>query len=215
MSNNPEAVTGSLDGKGKRGFIFRIINANGKYNTADPLDGKTYLEGFPTWPTIHLEDWKPISGENAWVVMSSLQLYYAKYPGADAKQYSINKNPTEEMELAEELARAAMLLQADNGGIRMAPIGTYHEQGNEFYYNEISTENNLSWYAAFRMLYQVTDKPKYKQAMENIEGTKSVWDSRSNTFYQGAHYINGQWIPNDSNFAVDLDMGNRCFRAEK
>jgi len=244
----PEAVSSDLKEFGRRGFIFRILNAHGKYLSKDPLDGKTYFKDFPNWPDIHWEDWKPIAGENAWVVIASMHLYHHKYFEHSLQTY---KHPevSLELSLAKELARAAILLQAENGAIRMSPIGAYYfliddiealevdevaveldrkavyskEQyenyislyGREYallnslhttwYYNEISTENNLSWYTAFNLLYQVTQDPKYRQASERIERYfKSVWNDKENYFYQGAHFTNGEWIPNKNHFATDV-----------
>jgi len=234
---SPELVTSSLSQQGRRGFIFRIMNANGRYLSSDPLDGKASYEYFPNNPRIHWEDWKPIAGENAWVVMAALHL--------------LMKKPTEEraeaveLRLAEELARAAIILQAGNGGVRMAPLGTYFhlldippglsdaqiaqrldDQAKDvnrqkleapagalrefpayhrWYYDEIATENNISWYAAFRMLYQVTGKDEYHQSMARIEEYfKSVWDADNGVFYQGAHFTDGAWVSNFDPFAADV-----------
>jgi len=204
---NPEAVSSDLSQKGTRGFVFRIINANGRYDTQDPLDGKTEFKGFPTWPTIHWEDWKPIAGENAWVAMAALQLYHKKYYHAATGVYRSGGREAVELKLAEELARAAMLLQAENGGIRMAPIGTYLTEGDQGqgWYNLISTENNLSWYAAFRMLYQITKNETYKAVLDRMdEYFKSVWNKEGGYFYQGMAYRNGTWEPEAKNFATDV-----------
>ena len=107
-----------------------------------------------------------------------------------------------------------MMLQSDIGGIRMAPLGTNRTLNkeekkyfteNNWWYNHISTENNISWYAAFRMLYQVTDDPQYKKAMDGIERYfRFVWDAKQGFFYQGAYFINGQWVPARENFALDV-----------
>jgi len=221
----PEAVSSQLKDKGQRGFIFRIINANGRYNTRDPLDGKTRLNGFPNWPTVHWEDWKPVAGENAWVVMAAMHLYHKKYPAERSKTYA-HVPEAVELKLAEEIARAAILLQADNGGIRMAPKGTYRnpkdfqseeiKQG-EWWYYQISSENNISWYAAFRMLYQVTGHEKYKSAMDGVERYfQAVWDPEERYFYQGMHYAQGQWHTNNDHFALDVQTwGVAAFGAQK
>jgi len=211
--DNPESVSSNLSEKGKRGFIFRIINANGHYNTEDPLDGKTLFEGFPNWPTVHWEDWKPVAGENAWVAMAALHIYHNKYYDASTQSYK-NDNNAIELQLAEELARAALILQAENGGIRMAPLGTYRnpadcatpeEEEGAWWYHQISGENNISWYSAFRMLYEVTKKEVYKKAMEDIEFYfQESFNDRENYFYQGMHFINGAWKPNDEHFALDV-----------
>ncbi len=237
---NPEEVTADLSQEGRRGFIFRILNANGHYLSPDPLDGKTAYGGFPNNPKIHWEDWKPIAGENAWVVMAALHLFM--------NEPSSLATVSMEFKLAQELARAAMLLQAENGGIRMSPIGTYyhlqdidpnlndeaiaHELDARaktvnadsptiekkikvgrleyppyhlWYYDEISIENNISWYAALRMLYRLTNDAKYAQAMRRIEDcVKSNWDAKHHVFYQGAHFVKGEWKPNKEPFAVDV-----------
>ena len=161
---NPERVSSDISRLGERGFIFRIIDADGKYLVTDPLDGKKTLTGFPENDRLHWVDWKPVAGENAWVVIAAMQIYHKKYFDAALGEYAQHPDSIE-LKLARELARAAMMLQSDIGGIRMAPWGTYRnlkkEEKNDFneknwWYNHVSTENNLSWYAAFRMLYQVT-----------------------------------------------------------
>ena len=245
--HDPEAVASDLTSLGKRGFLFRILNAHGKYNTSDPLDGKTKFKDFPTWPTVHWEDWKPIAGENAWVVIAAMHLYHKKYFDPRTSAYAHNSKALE-IKLAEELARAALILQADNGGIRMAPMGTYNHLLNidnndtvpgiqkqldahalsrtlitplemftesdfdfstvseefKWHYFETSTENNLSWYTALRMLYTVTGKPVYRRAMDGIENyLKEVWSPVDGYFYQGMHFTNGAWIPNTEYFATD------------
>jgi len=121
----PEAVSSDIHALGARGFIFRIINAHGKYDTEDPLDGKEHFTAFPTWPTVHWEDWKPIAGENAWVAIAAMHLYHRKYFNETTGTYAHNPDAVE-LKLAEELARAAIILQAENSGIRMAPFGTYN-----------------------------------------------------------------------------------------
>lgn len=209
--NNPEAVSSDVDDKGRRGFIFRIINADGDYLGEDPLDGKTRLDGFPTWPDIHWEDWKPVAGENAWVVMAAMHLFHRKYFDQQTRIYEPHLEAVE-LRLAEELARAALFLQAENGGIRMAPLGTYRENEAEasanmgsWWYNQISTENCLSWYSAFRMLYKVTGKEEYSRAMERLEGYfRHVFDREGHFFYQGMNFKDGQWNVNSENFAVDV-----------
>lgn len=246
--SQPEAISSDLKALGRRGFVFRILNAHGKYLTQDPLDDKTRLEGFPNWPELHWEDWKPIAGENAWIVIAAMQLYHHKYYNEDIQSYQHNTDSLE-LNLAEEIARAAIHLQAKNGAVRMAPIGTYffsldeielgtaldvakqldskaaeakenydaivNELGEEhallhsyhttWYFNEISTENNLSWYTAFRLLFEVTQNTDYRLAMLRIERyLKTVWDEEKKYLYQGAHLIDGFWEPNKVHFATDV-----------
>ncbi|MEI8011844.1 MAG: hypothetical protein WCI27_05100 [Candidatus Omnitrophota bacterium] len=209
---DPEAVTSLLTAEGRRGFIFRIINAHGNYLVRDPLDGKERIPGTSdSAERLHWEDWKPVAGENAWIAMAAMQLYHKKYYDAGQDVYRAPDRSVELL-LAEELARAAMVLQSEIGGIRMAPIGTFRE--NEFFaassqgswwYNQISTENNLSWYSALRMLYRVTNKDIYLQAMSRMEiFFKQVYDPVSHTFYQGMACKDGQWVVNKADFAVDV-----------
>jgi len=208
---NPEQVSSDLNSFGKRGYIFRIINANGDYLSPDPLDGKTSFEGFPTWPEIHWEDWKPVSGENAWVVMAAMRIYHIKYFDNFSQKYQL-KSESIELQLSEEIARAALMLQSEIGGIRMAPIGTFRENDpeeasgeNSWWYNQISTENNLSWYAAFRMLYKVTGKDIYHRAMIKQEAYfQRVFNATDRSFYQGMNWKDGIWRVSDSDFAVDV-----------
>ncbi len=198
---DPESVSSDVSQLGKRGFIFRILDADGKYLVTDPLDGKKSLAGFPDSDRLHWVDWKPVAGENAWVVIAAMQLY-ARH--ADSV----------ELQLSKELARAAMMLQSESGGIRMAPLGTHRTLNKEenknfsetdWWYKHISTENNISWYAAFRMLYQITKDPQYKKAMDAIERYfRFVWNEKQGFFYQGASFINGQWVINSENFALDV-----------
>ena len=211
--NNYEAVSSDNERYGQRGFIFRIIDADGKYQTSDPLDGKTSMVGFPEQERLHWLDWKPVAGENAWVVMAAMQMYHAKYFDAASKTYNANPDSIE-LRLSEEIARAAIILQSEIGGIRMSPMGAHRTLTREekksftesnWWYNHISTENNISWYAAFRMLYQVTGKEIYKNAMKNIERYLSfVWDSEHQMFHQGAYEIDGKWSTSRENFALDV-----------
>jgi len=212
-SNAPESVSSDNRRFGQRGFIFRIINADGEFLLKDPMNGQEKLSGFPEEDRLHWVDWKPVAGENAWVVMAAMQLYHKKYFDPIQRMYAQKTNSVE-LRLAQELARAAMFLQSPIGGIRMAPMGTHRtlssqEEGyfteDNWWYKHISTENNLSWYAAFRMLYEVTGKEEYKKAMSSIERYLSfVWDKEHHMFYQGAYEINGQWIKAQEHFALDV-----------
>ncbi len=224
-TKHPEAVSSDNNSFGRRGFIFRIIDANGEFLVNDPKDGSKTMAGFPQEDRLHWVDWKPVAGENAWVVMASMQLYYKKYcdPSKDTCNYDTN---SVEIRLSEELARAAMMLQSQCGGIRMAPLGTYmalskkdkrNFTNNNWWYEHISTENNISWYAALRMLYQITGKTEYKQAMDGIEKYMHfVWDTKERIFQQGAYEINGQWVISREHFALDVQTwGLDCFGPQK
>jgi hypothetical protein len=219
----PESVTSDISAYGRRGFIFRILNADGKYLSADPLDGKEELAEFPNYSRLHWEDWKPVAGENAWVTMAALHVYHKKY--YDPVLGYLHNDESEELALAKELARAAILLQSSIGGVRMAPLGTYREMSPEekatweegsWWYHQISTENNISWYSAFRMLYEITGNSEYQLAMTRIEDyMRFVWDKEQGIFHQGANFTNGQWALNKEHFALDVQTWAMvCFGAE-
>jgi len=245
---DPWSVTSNTAIKGRRGFLFRIINAHGSYLMKDPLNGRKDYPRFPNLDRIHWEDWKPIAGENAWVILGALHLYHKKYYRPLTRSYAHNPL-AEELRLAEEIARAGLMLQSETGGIRMAPIGTYYhllnmdadcpedeiierldENAKQFqidplaakgkgreiagvvypeyhtwYYDEISTENNLSWYAALRLLSQITDREIYQTALKDIENYfRIVWSPSNNYFHQGMHFTDGVWSPNTRFFATDV-----------
>jgi hypothetical protein len=210
---HPEAVSSDNSRLGRRGFIFRIVDADGRYLVSDPLDGKKYMPGFPESTRLHWVDWKPVAGENAWVVIAAMQLYHKKYFDEEKGVWTSHPDSIE-LKLSSELARAAMLLQSDIGGIRMAPLGTNRTLGvqerkyftaTNWWYGHISTENNISWYAAFRMLYQVTGELRYKRAMDGIQRyLRFVWDPRQGVLAQGACFINGRWVAERTHFALDV-----------
>jgi len=245
---DPWSVTSNNAIKGQRGFVFRILNAHGNYLMTDPLNGRKDFRRFPNLDRIHWEDWKPIAGENAWIILGALHLYHKKHYRSVTESYQYH-SMAEELRLAEEIARAGLMLQSETGGIRMAPIGTYYhllslnedcpeeeiidqldESAEQFeinpaaakenvrmiagiaypayhtwYFDEISTENNLSWYAALRLLYRITGREIYKNALEDIERYfKTVWSPSKNTFYQGMHFTDGVWRPNTKFFATDV-----------
>ncbi len=191
--------------KEQRGFIFKVINAYGKYETEDPLNGRRHFPGWPNFDRIHWEDWYPIAGENAWLAMAALQIHHRKYFDTATQSY---KTPpgTPELEFARELAEVAITLQADNGGIRMGPMGISRGEVSDtfFWYFEISTENTLSWYSAFRMLHQITNDVRYKFAMQRVENfLRWAYLPGRGVFAQGAHFQPGRgWIHNPA-FAVD------------
>ncbi|MBU1006397.1 MAG: hypothetical protein KKH08_02240 [Candidatus Omnitrophica bacterium] len=182
--------------EGERGFRFKIINSYGHWQLKDIYTGK-----ITTW-----SQWQPVAGENAWAgVLGPLEIYLKEHG-------NVYKPAVLEMRLAEEVARAAITLQADNGGIRMAPKGTWSPQepgtnpmGYEWLFNEISTENNLSWHAAFNKLYQLTGKSVYKNALNGVENyLKKSFDAQKGVFNQGMHYDKARktWASN-STFATD------------
>lgn len=212
-ASDPERVSSNVSAHGRRGFVFRIINADGEFLVSDPKNGQTTFSGFPQQDRLHWVDWKPVAGENAWVVIAAMQLYHQKYFDKEKGVYAINPESIE-LKLAKELTRAALLLQADCGGIRMAPLGTHRNvsgqeakdfTNNNWWFNHISTENNISWYSALRMLYAVTKDETYKKSMQGIEKYMVfVWDEEQGYFHQGAQQISGWWKRSKEQFALDV-----------
>ena len=175
-------------------LLFRSTDGLGEWEAEDPFTGQV----------MQWQDWKPIAGENAWVVKALLRTHYYEYGKVRKKSL--------ELEQAERIAGNAIKMQAENGGVRFAPPGTYHDAtgDTEFMWNEISTENNISWYGAFRGLYEITGNIKYKKAMDKIgeEYFPSVAEFDPATgdcyFQQGMHYYPGRgWVANTGDFATD------------
>ncbi len=198
--------------RGNQGYLFKVINAHGRYYMRDPLDGKETLRGWPNGDRIHWEDWYPISGENAWIVMAALQIYHRKYFDTATHAFRAPADAIE-LKLSRELAECALALQAGNGGIRMGPLGTRRVQAPDttWWYEEIATENTVSWYSAFRMLHQVTNDPRYRRAMDRIEHyMKWAYTPEEGVFAQGAHlHPDSGWVKNET-FAVDCQTWTIC-----
>lgn len=171
---------------GERGLIFHLLPGNGFYSNSDPLG-----EGPIGWM-----DWQPIVGGNAWAgIIGPMQTYYNKY-GTEYVEDAI------ELKLAEEIARASLLLKSDEThGIRMAPMGTWHESNDlNYYFNRNCIENNLSLYAGYNMLFNITGKQIYQDAMNELDiFLKSAFNG---TFRQSLYYTGAIWEPNQI-FATD------------
>jgi hypothetical protein len=56
-TKHPEAVSSDNDSFGQRGFIFRIIDADGQYLVSDPENGNKVIAGFPQNDRLHWVDW--------------------------------------------------------------------------------------------------------------------------------------------------------------
>ena len=204
--NDPTAVPADLTQLGSRGYLFRLIDADGIYSPfSDPGGDPVFPQSVDGTTAIHWIDWKPITGENAWTILSRLKLYKIEYFDPTSNTYT-NPNALE-LRLAIELARAALMLQdaGGNGGFRMAPIGTYSNQGSSWWYNQQSTENNASMRAAMRALYQITGDSRYKTAMDSQwQYFDAAWNATNKYFWQGMNQdSSGVWHQNTSAFAAD------------
>ena len=79
--------------------------------------------------------------------------------GIGIAQYTKKTQDKRYLGLAEEIARAVISLQDEEGGIRGGPNVSWY-----------ATEHNLDAYAFFKMLYQLTGKADYQIAQEKILG---------------------------------------------
>jgi hypothetical protein len=177
-------------------FFFRIIAED--YRQADPL-GMTFIEGFPNHPEPHHEDWKPITGEQAWgVLMGPLQSAWLMNGG---------KVPAKsgEMKLALSILPALEAMRADNGALYHAPEGTHGKDPHL-----ISNENNCSVYAALGMLHGLLkeSRPEEARRIESLRlgildyMRRDGFNRREGIFYTGGLYVKGKLATSEL-FAVD------------
>ena len=194
-------------------LFFRTLSPN--WEQKDPLTGKAELpggfEGAPAYNhnLIVWSDWKPILGENAWIMMAAMQLAYAK---SQLSKIAISMN-SDEIKLAQSLIPAFQALTTSIGAILHAPEGTFGKNPDD-----ISNENNASAYAALRMLYQITKNNRYLDMIKGIENYKKKYGmdkvvgvyhrlnnpQANGILYQGGSYRNGRFTPNVDAFAVDV-----------
>ncbi|MEI8345202.1 MAG: hypothetical protein WCG06_03930, partial [Candidatus Omnitrophota bacterium] len=178
-------------------YFFRIIADT--YFQDDPGSTKNEMVEFPNFAEFHHEDWKPITGEQAWAAMiGPLQWAYIKYSGnipMDCK----------EMRLALEMLPAFEAMLSPAGALYHAPHGTHQKRPTD-----ISNENNYSVYAALKMLRQIAgdrDPALAKRAGRLMEAQEDyfrrlAFDREREIFYQGGFYENGRFIPSEI-YAVD------------
>ena len=179
-------------------YYFRIISP--VWELTDPMDGKKEFPKFPSAPgfnpnQITWADWKPITGENAWVIIGALQTLYAKNGG----RLSDIGNLPKEVRLSKDLLPAFMALRSPLGAVYHAPAGTHGKRPNE-----ISNENCFSLASALRMLNQVTGDSDARSLYEGIESymKKYGYDKEKHIFHQGGLDVEGQFVP-AFEYAVD------------
>ena len=184
---------------GEIALPFRITDVDGNFNYNDP---HPQVDHVSQWP-----DWLPSSGESSWDILSAAHAHNRKYPG----EYSNSV----ELIVAEEIAGNLIKMQAENGGIRRGLPSRANRNAVIDYtsWDGISTENNISAYAAFRALYEITGKEEYKAVMDGIERyflsvatyrTDPKTGAKECYFALGARVgINGEAVVDDSLFATD------------
>ncbi len=171
------------------GYFFRMISD--RYIQDDPL-GRNEVAGFPNFNRVHHEDWKPVTGEQAWAaIIGPLQTAFRKYGG---------KIPADspEMKLALSVLPALKAMQSPLGAFYHAPKGTYG-----IHPKLISNENNFSVYAALAMLEPVLEKNGSSEADEvkvmkrKLESffAKYAYDRKEHLFYLAGFYVENKWVP--------------------
>lgn len=178
-------------------YFFRIIAD--EYLQEDPLEKRQVLEGFPNFARLHHEDWKPITGEQAWAaIIGPLQLAYEKYAG---------DIPVEapELKLALNMFPALEAMQSEIGAIYHAPLGTHGKDPHD-----ISNENNFSVYASLKMLREALKgrdpdiEKRIDKMMVRMEHyfKNYAFDTGRKVFYQGGFYVEEGFFPTKI-YAVD------------
>ncbi|MBF0254058.1 MAG: hypothetical protein HQL11_02890 [Candidatus Omnitrophica bacterium] len=179
-------------------FFFRIISD--EYLQKDPKNNMTWHPEFPNFELLHHEDWKPITGAQAWAaVIGPLQTAYLKYGGhvpADC----------EEMKLPLQILPAIEAMVSPPGAIYHCPWGTHGKDPHD-----ISNENNFSMLSGLRMLRQVLeeqgDAPRLQRVERLIQALENyfryfAFNYEDGVFYQGGFFVEGEFIPTKI-FAVD------------
>lgn len=179
------------------GFFFRIIAD--EYLQEDPLYEDANVANFPNFQTPHHEDWKPITGEQAWAaIIGPLQVAHFRYNG----RISIF---SDEVKLALSVLPTIEIMQSEIGAIYHAPGGTHGKNPHD-----ISNENNFSMYAALNMLYDVVrdqDPIIAARILKITQGQERYFeeysfDKERKVFYQGGYYVDGKFIATNI-FATD------------
>lgn len=165
----------------------------------EPLDAQIfYLFDFTTlsgdW-TRWRDEWKfwnAHTGPNAWMVNALLRyVWAAKRQGHDEK--SLRRFIT----LAQRLGQAMRRLQDVDarGGVRYGPQGQFHDEDHADPFLEINTENNLSAYSAFQMLYQATGDPAYQESAAKIlSWLRELYDQTDGTLLMGEVWNGKKWV---------------------
>ena len=161
MSNPNEK--GGKNHKIQGAFFYRMIAAC--YRCTDPLIG-AYADSFrynstemhgkgPSWNTegaIIWNDWKPITGEQAWGMMvGPLNFLYLKSNGTIPRFKTFAEAPGE-VQLGISVLPAMVAMQSAPGSLYHCPKGSDMWPKDNDEATNVSNENNFSGYAGIRML---------------------------------------------------------------
>lgn len=136
---------------------------------------------------IHWNDWKPITGENVWgAILAPIQVLFIRNC-THITPFSTFDNAPHEVQLAISVLPAAMALQSPLGSMYHCPKGTKMFPPDESEETNVSNENNVSAWAAFKALYFVLDN-FYKGGDETLDqakaNTKKLIDGLDHWFSQ-------------------------------
>jgi len=147
-------------------YFFRMVSTC--YKCKDPLIGD-YAKSFiykkpngsnagasgPTWDNTGIivwNDWKPITGEQAWAAMiGPLQSLYLKHNGSVPMWSKFSEMPGE-VQLALSIMPAVKAMQSDSGTMYHCPLGTIMYPADYSEAENVSNENNFSMYSGLRIL---------------------------------------------------------------
>ncbi|HTL70568.1 MAG TPA: HPr family phosphocarrier protein [Candidatus Eisenbacteria bacterium] len=108
--------------------------------------------------------WNVHTGPNAWLAMAASR-YIEKYGGVDAPENRAY------VALVNKLGKAMLRLQTTEGGVRYGPRSQYNPaagKNDDTAYYYLNSENNVSAYAAFRTLFNLTKDKAYSDAADKI-----------------------------------------------
>jgi hypothetical protein len=151
------------------------------------------------------EFWTAHSGPNAWLTNALVRFIDAsRRQGVSAEQLQPY------VDLARMLGEAMRRLQDAKalGGVRYGPENQYFEEGTAAPFDQINSENNISAYVAFRMLYRLTGDPAYDDAAGKIlewfrnapvfmpdgRAVRGLYDPETGTLEMGAEFKSGHWV---------------------
>jgi len=191
----------------KHAYFFRMLSDVYAFEgTIDQRCPEKKLEW--TW-----NDWRPVTGENAWAnLIGPFQVAFLQ-AGKNAGAISDDSNA---MILGVIMFQAFQTMQLPNGAIAYAPWNTY-DFLNPALGGTASTENAASSLAGLRMLlYILQNNPntQYKSLIPSVQTVitglmsflKSAYNPSNGYFYQGGTLTNGNWQWNtdpSTMFAVD------------
>ena len=191
---------------GDNPYMFRMTCDS--YSNIDPLTGKAV-----SWM-----DWKPVTGENAWLYLLGPLQAYILNTERNGGRYDIN---APEVQLALRALDVFKAMQSPIGAVYYAPNGTYHLT----YPTEIAAENNISLYGGLHLLREILMKlgdptGKQKIVIDLITGIARfmkdyAYDKENGVFYQGG-YIDGsgKFVPNPV-FPLDVQTWGLCVFGEQ